>query len=861
MLLSGLLAGLAPQVLSAFDWDPTFGSSGLVVPRLDPGGVYAGDLHATASGYDVALSIRYGSPTVERRLRVSPDGVLADGERERDVYVPTGITRPNSALDFETGAGGHAYALFNASRTDIVLDPSPPGPARVRLARFDSRGELDPGWNGHGFVDLGSDRYDHTFFDEIAVDRSGAIYVASAHVEDSTREVVVYRVGADGRLDASWGQAGVVRLAGASCFEVPRMTLDQHDRLIVLVPGRACSAAAGLPYLVRLDHQGVPDEAFADAGTLALHEFGTTSYPSFLRLHADRNDRVLLARMKSAGSIELVRVTPDGRIDDAWGDAGIARLPLPAGSLVNDVTGLVVDDQDRVVVATHLFEFAPFESQLLRATPQGEPDPTFGVGGAATLPKNRMPIAGSDPVISADGRILVLASHGAWQAAELVALREDGSSDEEFAPDGIALLDVGNGGGASEVLRCGETIHVAARLGRSAGVFALSGDGTLDSSFAVDGYARLPAPFILSHYVEDASRDADGGYVFALRPQNISPVVSLFRIDATGRLDSAFGSGGESRFHTGGFWATRLKLASDGARTLLAFDQRPSGDLATPMIAAFDGRGALDRIYGTSGIFRSNVVGRISELDEFHARPGGGAMLWLDHFDPPLARAGLLLPVDAEGRPDPVAGPTERIAVSRFTTAIGDLEVWDILPLRDGSTLGFGSVAGHGSVFRAVARLDPEGRFDRTFAGGVGYRLINGRDFQNIVGQHPSDRIIVLSPSGERLGALTIESFDPDGSDPMQHALAAPMPGAGHLDPLSMSFDQRGRLCLAASVGGQVAVGRLEDTAPIEIGTPLLGNEKPASAAPHPYVPAIELRATPRIGSNVASEARNSINL
>lgn len=133
-----------------------------------------------------------------------------------------------------------------------------------------------------------------------------------------------------------------------------------------------------------------------------------------------------------ATSIVLVRLTPDLRPDPGFGDGG--RVVAPAGSqaLAGDVA---VDERGFVAVAGGESENA-HTLVVRRFTPDGRPDPGFGVDGTFGDSGLR-PAAG----VRVDARRRILLTGSAIRSGRdhgLTRLLASGARDPRFGSDGVA---------------------------------------------------------------------------------------------------------------------------------------------------------------------------------------------------------------------------------------------------------------------------------------------------------------------------------------------------------------------------------------------------------------------------------------
>jgi uncharacterized delta-60 repeat protein len=304
-----------------------------------------------------------------------------DGERDAG-FGRNGIAR---ATFPGFGPGQARDALARADGKVVVAGyvPERCEPARGRqcsrrlaVARFTPSGKPDRSFGGDGIV--------------VTRRRGQALAVAPL---PRGRLAVAGRTGgglpllarfrADGSLDRDFGSTGVTtvrRLPG-----VGTLNFGRADGIVVQPGGRTTVAVSGgAPHvrargLLRFTRKGLPDRGFGDAGfvdvlppELLFDEYG-------YGLAALPGGRLLLATTTThyPRRIALVRLLPDGRIDETFGSEGVALGPtdFPVRSNVD----LSVQADGRAVVGAAGYEGAA----VARFYPSGSIDDGFASGGIA----------------------------------------------------------------------------------------------------------------------------------------------------------------------------------------------------------------------------------------------------------------------------------------------------------------------------------------------------------------------------------------------------------------------------------------------------------------------------------------------
>jgi hypothetical protein len=291
------------------------------------------------------------------------------------------------------------------------------------------------------------DAYARTSARSVRIARVGAPH--AMRLDDAGRVLVaaggepprVARLDADGRLDATFGDAGVAELpvwGGGKRFG---LEVDAAGRIVVT--GTFGEAAASPPVwtdaytgrrygAARLLADGSLDPAFSGDGLLELD--AASGLHGLGAVRASGSDGAMLAVAEKAGPghdtpvgprhdmlVGLVRIAADGTLDTTYGDDGFATIlrwppPYSVQPVVGAVTDFAVDSAGRAVVAVYdasRFHFAVrldaaggFDAELGRAS-RVALDGAGRIVGLAGLDSvqltRRLPAGGYDPTFSLDG--------------------------------------------------------------------------------------------------------------------------------------------------------------------------------------------------------------------------------------------------------------------------------------------------------------------------------------------------------------------------------------------------------------------------------------------------------------------------
>jgi uncharacterized delta-60 repeat protein len=654
--------------------DTSFGSAGLVLIPLEwfysPSVTIVGLAVLADDRIAVALTTfaqDYGSANDSAVFRLTADGALdcsfGSGGRFLDanpveslavglgdallVGEAGGLTRltPDGAVDTSFGSAGHAVPGFDMSFMAVTADGKIVGGDEGGLLRYDANGMLDTSFGNAGELVVPS--FDPT---SIALAPDGKRFVGGLLVSSSgtppmiIEQVAVMRTTVDGVLDTSFGSGnglavGFTRKAASVAgvavvgsgvvvdswsFSGPPYFLDCSvlgvDGVLLSSCQVPLDAAAGPP-LALADGSfvvpgmtsigGVESAALAISsesagGVSATAVGGQQDVAEAFALQADGAIVVVGASGGALGPV--IRVTPTGALDTTFGSGGGAGNAL-ATSQFAPITDVALQSTGRIVVAQAAA--LPDAGVIARFDGSGGLDPSFGSGGKVTIAT-----AGSASAFAIAGQLL-------------------GSND---------TIDVfGNAGSAVDPTK--------------AAIARLTADGAIDASYGSGGFAISPTLDGSGYFAAYATLGSDGS-VFVLGTGMVA--VSVVRFTATGAFDAAFAGGG--KLVLGALTPMGLVRQRDGKLVAVTSDTF-GGELDVYRFAA---DGTLDQSFGVGGMATLQLDGGNDYvLSIENGNPAGGPSIAFNPAGLALDPAGNLLIGIAVATPD---GLSEQAAIVRLTS-------------------------------------------------------------------------------------------------------------------------------------------------------------------------------------------------
>jgi uncharacterized delta-60 repeat protein len=322
------------------------------------------------------------------------------------------------------------------------------------LWRFlpDGTPDSDFGTGGEVVLDLGGPQ---DFITDLAVLPDGKILAAGAMLSPFYilgDDAVLARFLPDGTLDASFGVGGIVREPGTVASDTPdafwSVSVRPDGRIVAggtrgdLWVGPQPDACYAVQYLA----DGARDPAFGTDGVVSVAPEGKAYCLDGDLLPDGRYVLTAAVGNQLAETWGAIRLLEDGALDASFGTGGVALADAAGGV----VTSGVVSPDGSVTVGGGSYAFL---TTLVRFTPDGTLDASFGTDGVASLPAIG-PSETWDLALQSDGKIILagVINEGATRFAYLARVLPGGAPDPSFGTDGITRLDLATQGSGADFI-------------------------------------------------------------------------------------------------------------------------------------------------------------------------------------------------------------------------------------------------------------------------------------------------------------------------------------------------------------------------------------------------------------------------
>ncbi|WP_068415428.1 Ig-like domain-containing protein [Planctomyces sp. SH-PL62] len=450
-----------------------------------------------------------GDPTPGSRVVTITGSAAIDGVFGRDPsFAPAtlgfGVSAVTTQADGKIVAAGTYHAVASDSSSFAVQ-------------RYNADGTPDASFRDGGAAVLGKAGRTMTA-KAVAVQPDGKIIVGGSYQDqgDSSWNMQLARLTADGQLDPSFGDGGWVSLipTPGSYNEIWALAVAADGK--ILIGGNVSNAGTYADFaVVRLDPTGTLDATFGDGG------YATTSFAvggdRGFGLAVQPDGKILLAGESFGGNstsnFAVARWTADGRLDPTFGSGGKVQTDVPGE--FDQASGLALQADGKIVVAGS----AGGDLALVRYTTSGALDEAFGAGGIVVKDLGGDDWA-SSVVVQGDGKIVV---GGASALGPVSRFDANGAYLESVSGDEVVAMALQPGGrivvagagrldayaGASLVTAVDTLTVIGARAAAPSAVWTQRGGDAGHTSY-VD--ARIDASGIELAWSRPLTYDANGSW-------------------------------------------------------------------------------------------------------------------------------------------------------------------------------------------------------------------------------------------------------------------------------------------------------------------------------------------------------------
>jgi uncharacterized delta-60 repeat protein len=361
-----------------------------------------------------------------------------------------------------------------------------------------------------------------------------------------------------GSLDIRFGGDGKVSTGFEDFNDQAGAMIVQPDGRIVLAGSSWKGLGAGYDFsMLRYNSDGTPDPGFGTGGKVLTDFIGDDEIATAMARQPD--GKLLVAGYAYHSGYQndfaVARYTSDGSLDNTFDSDG--KLMIDFNLTSDFANSIAIQADGKIILAGTIDEsISVYSMGLVRLNPDGSLDNTFGSGGKVTINTGDETTWVSTMAIQTNGKIVVAGATGPTSNPDCMVFcfNSDGAPDNSFGSAGIVTTDINgcNNVAYAMIIQPDSKIIVAGQV-YDAGftssditIIRYNADGSLDNSFGSGGkLIREIGPGF--PYASSVTLEADGKIVVAGSTDNDEAVNSdfaLLRYNVDGSPDNSFGSGG-----------------------------------------------------------------------------------------------------------------------------------------------------------------------------------------------------------------------------------------------------------------------------------------------------------------------------
>lgn len=319
----------------------------------------------------------------------------------------------------------------------------------VKLVRYLPDGSLDESFGvggvAEGNLTLGASTWAQN--NTLEQQPDGKLIFTSSRVANSSLGLFVSRFNSDGSVDTDFGDNGTAmyQVFNSGDDYCHSMMLQPDGKIIVVGQGQPFSGVSYQMAAIRLMPNGDLDESFGDEGVFTYDHGSGDDRIMDVALQSD--GKIILtgnATQQGYGSMIVMRLTEDGTLDETFATEGIFEYSSTSNVGYEYANAVCIGANDEIHITGQTYEVANGRSDLpvMKLTPDGEFDTSFGDEGSLVLHLGDDWDFGEDILLDEEGRILVCCTHYTHDYFEGLILRflPDGTLDGSFGDEGSASV-------------------------------------------------------------------------------------------------------------------------------------------------------------------------------------------------------------------------------------------------------------------------------------------------------------------------------------------------------------------------------------------------------------------------------------
>jgi uncharacterized delta-60 repeat protein len=259
--------------------------------------------------------------------------------------------------------------------------------------------------------------------------------------------LIILRYTNNGTIDSTFGTNSIVFIPDNKHTNFPLgLVVDSNNQIIIIAAAFLPNSENSLFKLIRFSPDGDIDQTFGDAGTVLTELSPGTDVPRAIKI--DTNNNLVVGGFNGNNKFVVVRYLPQGIIDSSFANNGVATIEFNANG--TDTLNALAIQEDGKIVAGGDVQVGSFggirtvDFGLARLLPNGTLDTTFNKNGHI-ITSFIQPAASSlwALALQNDGKIIAVGDASVEKGLAMARYNSDGSPDKSFGTEGQQITPYG----------------------------------------------------------------------------------------------------------------------------------------------------------------------------------------------------------------------------------------------------------------------------------------------------------------------------------------------------------------------------------------------------------------------------------
>lgn len=219
----------------------------------------------------------------------------------------------------------------------------PPAEQGMVITKYNASGQRDTSFGTGGQLIIQQPSDENYSGRTLLADPSGNLVITGTSDDGSTSgsRIIFASFTPTGQINSSFGNNGIINTATRVESVVSSVQIDDGGYIV-------SSLFGDITTIHRFNSIGFEDRTFGFNGSLSLNDptINATDFRGEINVDGDGG---ILIPSNGRASFDVLRLTPDGKIDPLFGDFGVASIPLAAEVSTKTLAEISFDSQGRIV--------------------------------------------------------------------------------------------------------------------------------------------------------------------------------------------------------------------------------------------------------------------------------------------------------------------------------------------------------------------------------------------------------------------------------------------------------------------------------------------------------------------------------